>query len=482
MSSKFVFNSILGCVLLLGAIGTAQSAPGGLPQELPNIVLIVADDLGYNEVGAYGQEKIATPNLDRLAKEGMRFTQFYSGAPVCASSRSVLMTGQHAGNTRVRGNSFPEDNGKQELFPEDITIAEVLKNAGYATAAIGKWGLGMNGTGGHPNRQGFDYFYGYLSQHHAHNYWPVFLWRNEEKIGLPNVVKPMGNGHLYGAGVATEKNVYAPDLFKDEALDFIDQNREGPFFLYFATNVPHSNNEATKIRRADGAEVPDLGEYRDKDWMLGSKRHAAMITRMDSDIGEILERLAEYGIAENTIVIFTSDNGPHVDHAEPMDFFSPAEPLQGWKMNLWEGGIRVPMVVRWPDRIEAGSAEDTPAYFGDIMATFAEISEQPTPPNTDSSNMMPLLTGQPGRFDAHDFLYWEFRGKDTGMVGLMEGRWKGIIRKANPGHLELYDLEADIAESVDVSAEHPEIVKALRDYMLSARSHSEIWPSPLEEM
>jgi arylsulfatase A-like enzyme len=472
---NFSFKVALLSLLLVGPI-TALGA------NLPNIILIVADDLGYAEIGAYGQELIKTPTLDRLADEGMRFTQFYSGAPVCASSRSVLMTGQHSGHTRVRGNSFPEDNGKQELFPEDITLAEVLKKAGYSTAAIGKWGLGMNGTGGHPNRQGFDYFFGYLSQHHAHNYWPTFLFRNEDKVGLPNVVTPMGNGHLYGAGVAIEKNVYAPDLFRDEALDFIDRNHDRPFFLFFATNVPHANNEATKIRRADGAEVPELGEYKDREWMLGAKRHAAMITRMDSDIGDMLERLEQHGVADNTIVMFTSDNGPHVDHAEPMDFFSPAAPLQGWKMNLWEGGIRVPLVVRWPGKIKAGSVEETPAYFGDIMATFAGISGQATPPDTDSSDMLPLLMGEPGRFESHDFLYWEFRGKDTGIVGLMEGRWKGIIRKVNPDHLELYDLDADIAEARDVSAEHPEIVKVLREYMLSERSNSEIWPSPLEDM
>ena len=282
-------------------------------------------------------------------------------------------------------------------------------------------------------------------------------------------------------GVATEKNVYVPDLMKDEALALIGRNHEKPFFIYYATNVPHSNNEATKIRRADGAEVPDLGDYADRDWMLGAKRHAAMISRMDSDIGAILQSLEDHGIADNTIVMFTSDNGPHVDHAEPMDFFTPAGPLQGWKMNLWEGGIRVPLLVRWPGQVAPGTVQETPAYFGDIMATFARLSGQPTPPDTDSSDMLPLLSGQPGRFETHEFLYWEFRGKDTGIVGLMEGRWKGIIRKNNPGHLELYDLQTDIAETRDVAAEHPEIARSLRDYMLSERTASEIWSSPLED-
>jgi arylsulfatase A-like enzyme len=356
----------------------------------------------------------------------------------------------------------------------------VLKDAGYATACIGKWGLGMPGTGGHPNRKGFDLFYGYLSQHHAHNYYPTFLWRNEEQFGLPNVVRPMGNGALYGAGVATEKNVYAPDLFAQEALGFIDAHRDDPFFLYFATNVPHSNNEATKIRRADGAEVPDLGIYEDEDWMLGSKRHAAMITRMDRDIGAMLDRLEEHGITDNTLVIFTSDNGPHEDHAEPKDFFEPARPLRGWKMNLWEGGIRVPFIVRWPERIRGGVVSDEVGYFGDIMATFAEITGQPVPEETDSLSVLPVWEGRSADREVHEFLYWEFWGKDTGVVAISDGRWKGIIRRKAPDHLELYDLANDVGEEHDVSGLHAEIVQRIRDYIPGARSESEIWKSPLD--
>ena len=206
-----------------------------------------------------------------------------------------------------------------------------------------------------------------------------------------------------------------------------------------------------------------------------------MITRMDSDIGAIMARLDELGIADDTLVLFTSDNGPHVDHAEPMDFFEPATPLQGWKMELWEGGIRVPLIVRWPARIEAGAVEDTPAYFGDVMATFAEVSGQAVPPGTDSASLLPLWFGEPGRFDAHEFLYWEFRGKDTGIVGLMEGRWKGIVRKANPDRLELYDLENDIAERNDVASAHPDITQALWNFLRNARQESAIWPSPLDD-
>ncbi|WP_181898332.1 arylsulfatase [Alteromonas aestuariivivens] len=442
----------------------------------PNVIFVLADDLGYNEIGAYGQQKIHTPNLDKLAEQGMRFTQFYAGAPVCATSRSVLMTGQHAGHTRVRGNAFPEDNGRQELYAEDFTLAELFKQANYRTALIGKWGLGMNNTQGHPNEQGFDYFFGYLSQHHAHNFYPTFLWRNDLKVGLPNTVRPMGNGHLYGAGVAVDKKVYAPDLFIDEALSFIQQNRQQPFFLYYATNVPHSNNEATTIRRADGAEVPELGEYESTDWQLGSKRHAAMITRMDRDIGAMMEQVKQLGMEDNTIFIFSSDNGPHVDHAEPMDFFSPSAPLQGWKMELWEGGIRVPLIVRWPATVPANVVSNEVGYFGDFMATFADITGQPVPAGTDSQSLMPLWQQQTQNYKPHEYLYWEFKGRDTGVVALKDGRWKGIVRDEDPTRLALFDLAADVAEQRDVSQDHPELVEELWAYLRSARSESEHWP------
>ncbi len=446
----------------------------------PNIIFILADDLGYNEVGVYGQDMIKTPFLDQLAAEGMRFAQFYAGAPVCATSRSVLMTGQHSGRTRVRGNAWPEDNGRQELYPEDITIAEVLKRAGYATAMIGKWGLGMPKTGGHPNKQGFDYFYGYLSQHHAHNFYPAYLWRNEEMVGLPNVVMPRGKGWIYGAGVASEPRVYAPDLFVEEALSFIDQNKDRPFFLYYPTNVPHSNNEATSIRRADGAEVPELGEYADKDWMLGAKRHAAMITLMDRDIGAMMKRLDDHGIADNTIFIFTSDNGPHRDHAEPMDFFEPAKPLYEWKMSLWEGGLRVPCIVRWPAVIKPGQVSDKVGYFGDFMSTFVEVAGQRSPRNLDSASLLPIWRGEPDKYEAPEFLYWEFHGRDVGMVALLDGRWKGTVRDDRPDHLELYDLKNDIGEREDVSEKYPKIAQRIRDFIPTARTESETWPPAVE--
>lgn len=445
--------------------------------ERPNVIFVVADDLGYNEIGAYGQDKIKTPHIDKIAKNGMKFSQFYAGAPVCATSRSVLMTGQHSGHTRVLGNAFPEDNGKQELYEQDYTLAELFKDSGYATAAIGKWGLGMPNTQGHPNKQGFDYFFGYLSQHHAHNFYPTFLWRNEIQVGLPNEVKPMGNGHMYGAGFATKAKVYAPDLFVDEALQFIDHNKNKPFFLYYATNVPHSNNEATLINRADGAEVPNLGIYAEKPWMLGAKRHAAMITRMDNDIGKLMHRLQMHGIADNTIVIFTSDNGPHIDHAEPMDFFKPSQPLSGWKMELWEGGIRVPFVVSWPKVIKANQTRSEVAYFGDFMATFADILQVKPPKNIDSHSLLPIFSGNAQQFKAHDYLYWEFRGRDTGLVALKDGRWKGIIRKKNGKKMELYDLQSDIGEQKDLSEDYPKIVAELTQYLKNARTPSENWPA-----
>lgn len=478
-------KTLLFLVLCWGTSFAVAQATAGMP---PNVIFILADDLGYNEIGPYGQTKIRTPNLDSLAESGITFTQFYAGAPVCATSRSVLMTGQHAGHTRVRGNAFPEDNGKQELLDEDFTLAELFKTAGYKTALVGKWGLGMQNTQGHPNKQGFDHFFGYLSQHHAHNYYPTYLWRNELKVGLPNINLPMGNGRIYGAGVAPirGRNLYAPDLFVEEAVDFINQNATEPFFLYFATNVPHSNNEATQLRRADGAEVPDLGRYEGEVWQEGAKRHAAMITRMDGDIGTIIDTLESLNIREDTIIVFSSDNGPHVDHTEPLEFFEPSEPLIGWKMELAEGGLRVPTIISWPSLIETPRQSNAVAYFGDFMATFAAILGVEAPDDLDSNSFLPVLKREHEAFVSSEFLYWEFNGKEKGVVVRMDGRWKGILRsRVVNGHrraapFELFDLHNDIKEANDVSVLHPEISAAILDYMKKARTHSENWPPVID--
>src|SRR5687768_12674422 len=273
----------------------------------PNIIFIMADDLGYGELGSYGQRKIKTPNLDRMAREGMRFTRFYAGSTVCAPSRSVLMTGQHTGHTTVRGNAGGTNRTAQTLRSHDVTVAEVLKSAGYRTGLIGKWGLGMPRDEGHPNRQGFDYFFGYLSQLHAHNHFPDHLWRNSEKVPLPNRIVPLGED---GAGYATNAVRFAGDLFAEEVLDFIDRSTNQPFFLYFCPVVPHANNERKKAL-GNGMEVPDFGPYKDEPWEDALKGHAAMVTRLDADIARIRQHLRVAGLEKDTLIIFTSDNGPH---------------------------------------------------------------------------------------------------------------------------------------------------------------------------
>src|SRR6266508_3309124 len=301
-------------VFVVGSRGVCAEA-----QRRPNVVFILADDLGYCDLGCYGQKRIQTPNLDRMAKEGMRFTQFYAGSTVCAPSRCALMTGLHTGHCLIRGNA------RQDLRPTDVTVVRLLKGAGYTTGVVGKWGLGTEGDTGVPTKQGFDSFFGYLDQVHAHNYYPHFLIRDERRITLKNEVPATGEKPI-GSGVATKKVEYSHDLFAKEALDFIEKNKERPFFLYLAFTIPHANNEAGK----KGMEVPDYGIYKDNDWPEPQKGHAAMITRMDADIGRLFARLKRLGLDENTIVFFSSDNGPHKEGGADPAFNRSSGPLRGF--------------------------------------------------------------------------------------------------------------------------------------------------------
>jgi arylsulfatase A-like enzyme len=457
------------CVTMLFAATIAAA-------DKPNIIFILADDLGYGDLGCYGQKIIQTPCLDRMAAEGLRFTQFYAGSTVCAPSRSVLMTGLHTGHTRVRGNAGPEDSGAQMLRDEDVTVAEVLRSADYATGLVGKWGLGMPGDQGIPNRQGFDSFYGYLSQHHAHNHFPDFLWQNEEQAPLPNVVTPVGTA---GGGYATERVQYAGDLFADEALAFVARHRDRPFFLYLALVVPHANNERSRVL-GDGQEVPDYGPYADRDWHSSLKGQAAMITRMDRQIGELLAKLAELGIDQRTLVIFTSDNGPHKEGGPQYDpeFFQASGPLRGIKRSLTDGGIRVPFIARWPGKIQPGVSKHV-GYFGDFLATAAELAGVQPPPDLDSISFVPTLLGRVAEQAEHEYLYWEFYERGISQAVLLEGRWKGIRLKSLAAPLELYDLHHDLGEQQDVAAEHPERVARIGRIMETARVDNEFWKLPL---
>ncbi len=449
------------CFLLAASIAFAAGpiALSADPAGPPNFILILADDLGYGDLGCFGQKQIQTPNLDRLAREGMRFTDFYAG-------RCVLMTGYHTGHCSIRGNS------KQNLRPDEVTVAEVLKRAGYATALFGKWGLGHEGSAGVPTRQGFDAFFGYLDQHHAHNYYPAFLMKGEERFPLKNVVP--GNGD-FGSGVATTKAEYSHDLIAAEALRWLDLQKKGqPFFLYLAFTTPHANNEA----RQQGMEVPDLGPYADKDWPQQQKAHAAMITRMDADIGRVMAKLTKLGIDENTLVFFSSDNGPHAEGGNDPQFNDSNGPLKGIKRDLTEGGIRVPTIARWPGKIAARRTSDHAGYFADLMPTLAELAgaSNKAPRDVDGVSLVPTLLGKPDEQKQHDYLYWAFYERGGGQSVRM-GKWKAVQQPLGLP-VRLYDVTQDIGEERDVAGAHPDVVVQATAAMKAAYRPSDEWKFP----
>jgi arylsulfatase A-like enzyme len=447
--------------------GRANSREG----ERPNIIFILADDLGYGDVGCFGQKTIQTPNIDRMAAEGMRFTDHYAGSTVCAPSRCALMTGLHTGHCLVRGNA------RVPLQPEDVTVAELLKEAGYATGIIGKWGLGEPESTGIPNRQGFDYWFGYLNQRHAHNYYPAYLWRNEEQVELANEVNHIiGGRDRTPGGVATKRVEYSHDLFAEEALSFVEKHKEGPFFLYLAFTIPHANNEAGK----EGMEVPSYEPYTNRDWPEPQKGHAAMITRMDGDIGRLMAKLKALGIDENTFVFFSSDNGPHKEGGADPEFFNSSGPLRGYKRALYEGGIRVPTIARWPGKIEAGSVTGLVSAFWDFLPTCCELVGIKSPEGIDGVSMVPTLLGRDSKQKKHEFLYWEFHEQGKRQAVRM-GDWKGVrqdVAKNPDGPIELYNLKDDIGEQHNIAGRHPEVVAKIEQLMKSARTPSENWPLP----
>ncbi|MFN4258410.1 MAG: arylsulfatase [Gemmataceae bacterium] len=430
----------------------------------PNIIFILADDLGYGDLGCYGQKLIQTPNIDRLATEGMRFTDAYAGSTVCAPSRCVLMTGKHTGHARVRGNA------RVPLEPEDVTVAEVLKAAGYTTGLIGKWGLGEPDSTGVPNKQGFDYFFGYLNQHHAHNYYPDYLWRNQTKVPLPgNVIGDTPN-------VAEKRTTYSHDLFTAEALKFVRKHHKEPFFLYLAYTIPHANNERTRAT-GSGNEVPSDEPYTDKPWKQQNKDFAAMITRMDRDIGTLMDTIQELGLDENTLVIFTSDNGPHREGGNDPQFFQSSGPLRGIKRDLTEGGIRMPFIARWTNHIPAGTVSDLPCDFADFLPTAAALAGVKPPAGSDGVSLVPTLLGpdQAGQAQARrEYLYWEFHERGF-QQAIRLGPWKALRLKLN-GPIELYDLSQDIGETTNVAERHPDIVAKAEKIFQTARTDSPHWP------
>jgi len=442
-------------VVVLVSLSPTHSAvlQKSLPHP-PNIIFILADDLGYGELGCYGQKKIKTPNIAKLAAEGMRFTQCYAGTTVCAPSRSCLMTGQHTGHTRIRGNNaYP-------LQAEDVTVAEVLKKAGYNTGLVGKWGLGLQNSTGTPNKKGFDEFFGFLSQTAAHAYYPSNIWRNEDILLLDE------NG-------GDKKKIYIHDQFTLAATNFLRTNQKFPFFLYLAYTAPHANNEWGK-KTGNGMEVPSDEPYAKENWPQPEKNKAAMITRMDRDVGKLLEFIKGYKLETNTVIFFASDNGPHDEGGAKAAFFDGSGPLRGIKRDLYEGGIRVPMIVRWTGTIKPGQVSDFPWAFWDFLPTAAEIAgaKDKVPANVDGQSILPTLLGHEQK--PHEFLYFEFHEKGSKQA-VRTGDWKAV-RLALGQPLELYNLKTDIGETNNVAAAHPDVVAKIETYLKTARTDSPRWP------
>lgn len=436
------------------------------PATKPNIIYIMADDLGYGDPGCYGQEKIRTPNIDRMAAGGMRFMRHYAGSTVCAPSRCCLMTGFHTGHAYIRGNREVQPEGQWPIPSDSVTVAELLQEAGYATGMAGKWGLGGPGSAGAPNMQGFGYFYGYNCQRKAHFFYPEYLWENEEKVILE------GNAN-------ERKEIYSHDLITGKALDFIESNRENPFFLYLPYTIPHA-----ELAVPEDSLVEYLGDFPEKPFGGGhygaqeSPRaaYAAMISRMDRDIGRIRTLLERRNIERNTLIIFTSDNGPHGEGGNNPTFFNSSGGLRGMKRDLYEGGIRVPMIACWPDRIRAGSVSDHISAFWDFMPTACQIAGIEPPAGIDGISLLPELTG--AMQSEHEYLYWEFHEQGKKQA-VLRGDWKAVRLKVfnePDGPIELYDLRDDPAEEKNIADSYPRIVAEMRDIMRGAHTPSPIWP------
>ncbi len=465
---------------LCTSLAVVSCSQAGKDTPLPNIVYILADDLGYGDLSCYGQKKFSTPNIDRLASQGMLYRQHYSGCTVSAPSRSCLMTGLHTGHTPIRGNKEWKPEGQWPLPEASVTIAEMLKTKGYATGAYGKWGLGYINTEGDPNSQGFDEFYGYNCQRLAHNYFPDHLWHNREMIPLH-------------ANDSSRTGSYSPDLIHAEALKFIEKNRNTPFFMFYPTTIPHAELVAKeeymqKFRGKFDPEkvfegVDDGPEFRQGPYGSQSESHAAfaaMVTQLDDYVGEIMEKLAELGLEENTIVIFASDNGPHLEGGADPEYFESNGPLRGNKRDMYEGGIRTPMIVRWPDRVKPGSVSDHISAFWDVMPTFAEIAGIDVPARTDGISFLPELLGKKQK--KHEYLYWEFH-EQGGKTAVRMGDWKAVKLNADKGTestIELYDLSTDEGETTDLAPSNPDLVKKLKQVMNDAHVPSDIFPFPFE--
>jgi len=479
-SQPLLFILFLG---ILPLVSSCKKSEAKANESLkPNIIFILADDLGYGDLGFLGQKYIETPVIDGLAAKGMFFTNFYSGATVCAPSRSAFMTGLHTGHTPIRGNTEVQPEGQRPMPDSVMTVSKLMQKAGYVTGAFGKWGLGFPGSEGDPVNQGFDQFFGYNCQRSAHRYYPDYLWDNFQKVDLP------GNDW-------TTKGDYAPDLIQEKTLKFIEKNQDKPFFLFMPIVMPHAElaapddeilakykakfpNEAPFVTARKGADYgPEMiiTAYQSQEYPHAT--FAAMVERIDSYVGQVVEKLEELGLAENTIIIFASDNGAHQEGGADPDFFDSNGPFRGYKRDLYEGGIRTPMVAYWPGKIKAGSESDQAFAFWDLLPTFSELAGITPAKKTDGISFVPTLLGN-AQQKTHDYLYWEFH-EQGGKQAIRQGNWKGIklqVFGAEKPVLELYDLSKDPSESTNLAAQNPEKMQELAQLMDEAHTSNSQFP------
>ncbi len=474
-TTRFVLPCMIGAGVVAGCSNSGQQK-----EIQPNIIYIIADDLGYGDIGCYGQALIKTPNIDRLADEGMRFTRHYAGCTVSAPSRSSLVTGLHTGHSPIRGNKEHQPEGQYPQPGNTYTIAKMLKEGGYTTGCFGKWGLGYPGSEGAPENQGFDHFLGFNCQRLAHNYYPYYLWNNRDTVWLK------GNEGF-------KKEDYAQDIIHREALKFIQGNKDKPFFAFLTYVIPH----AELVNPPDSIEAMYDGKFSEKPYQgvdsgpqykmggYGSTPHpkadfAAMITQLDAYVGEIIESLKELGLDKNTIVMFTSDNGPHREGGADPDFFKSYGPLRGVKRDLYEGGIRVPMIAWYPGKIKPGTTTGHISAFWDVMPTFADLTGTKAADNTDGISFLPTLLGKSNQ-QQHEYLYWEFH-EQGGRIAVTKGDWKAIwlnVSDSEKTTVELYNLSKDIHEDNNVAEQYPEIISELSRFMQESHIDSEAFPFSL---
>lgn len=459
-------QNIAGLMLCCAPFYACNTAQDEQPQK-PNVIYILADDLGYGDIEPYGQEIIRTPHLTQMASEGMLFTQHYAGSTVSAPSRGSVMTGMHTGHSQIRGNREISPEGQQPMEGDTYTIGKMMKNEGYTTGIFGKWGLGYPESPSIPKKMGFDEFYGYNCQRQAHSYYPEYLWKNDKKVILED--------NLNGG-----RNTYSQELIHQEGLQFIRDNKDKPFFAMLTYTLPHAelnlpHDSIYHIYEDMFEETPYSGGYHDSEKPRAS--FAAMVSLLDKYVGEVLQELKDLGIDDNTIVMFTSDNGPHMEGGADPKFFNSSGPLRGIKRDLYEGGVRVPMIVRYPNKIEAGSQTDHISAFWDIMPTFAEITNAEIPANEeiDGISFLPTLLDK-GKQKEHEYLYWEFH-EGGGRLALRQGDWKMVILNAKTKEkVELYNLANDLGETNNLIDAEPEKTEEMYNKLKSIRTESDIFP------